>query len=105
METPTAALAASPPAYDTPTLSSMTKRKLQLAIGVLFLVIWVISVALVGFLVRHGGYLRSSISAATLLTATLTQSLDLALHPNPSAQRVTAHPPDVRPIRAGQNHA
>jgi hypothetical protein len=76
MEPPTATLAASPPAHDAPTLSSMTKRKLQLAIGVLFLVIWVVSVALIGFLVRHGGSLRSSMSAASLLTATLTQSLE-----------------------------
>jgi hypothetical protein len=70
----------------------MGTRKLQFAIGVLFLIVWVVSVALVGFLVRHGGTLRSSISAATLLTATFTQSLDLAFHPNASEQRTITPP-------------
>jgi hypothetical protein len=82
--TPT--LAASRRAHDRPTVPTMGKRKLQLAIGVLFLIIWVVSVALVGFLVRHGGSLRSSMSAASLLTT----RLDLALHPNAGEQRTTS---------------
>jgi hypothetical protein len=67
------------------TVPSMGKRKLQIVIGVLFLIIWGVSVALVGFLVRHAGSLRSSTSAASLLTA----RLNLALHPNASEQRTT----------------
>jgi hypothetical protein len=95
MPTSTFTLAASPPAHYRPTVSSMTKRKLQLVVGVILLVVWIVSVALVGFVVRHGGSLRSSMSAASLLTAALTQrasesgwsSLDLPFHPNASAQR------------------
>jgi hypothetical protein len=95
MATSTLTLAASRPAHYRPTVSSMTKRKLQLAVGVFLLVVWVVSVAFVGFLVRHGGSLRSSMSAASRLTATLTQRasesgwsrLDLALHPSASEQR------------------
>jgi hypothetical protein len=68
------------------TVPSMGKRKLQIVIGVLFLIIWGVSVALVGFLVRHAGSLRSSTSAASLLTA----RLNLALHPNASEQRTTS---------------
>ena len=64
----------------------MGKRKLQIVIGVVFLIIWGVSVALVGFLVRHGGSLRSSMSAASLLTA----RLNLALHSNASEQRTTS---------------
>jgi hypothetical protein len=68
------------------TVPSMAKRKLQLVIVVIFFIIWGVSVALVGFLVRHGGSLRSSMSAASLLTA----RLNLALHPNASEQRTTS---------------
>jgi hypothetical protein len=67
------------------TVPSMGKRKLQIVIGVLFLIIWGVSVALVGFLVRHAGSLRSS-SAASLLTT----RLNLALHPNAGEQRTTS---------------
>jgi hypothetical protein len=73
MPTSTLTLAASPPAHYRPTVSSMTKRKLHLVVGVILLVVWIVSVALVGFVVRHGGSLRSSMSAASLLTAALTQ--------------------------------
>jgi hypothetical protein len=86
MATSTPTLAASRRAHDRPTVPTMGKRKLQLAISVLFLIIWVVSVALVGFLVRHGGSLRSSMSAASLLTT----RLDLALHPNAGEQRTTS---------------
>jgi hypothetical protein len=79
-------LAASHRAHDRPMVPSLGKRKLQLAICVLFLIIWAASVALVGFLVRHGGSLRSSMSAASLLTA----RLDFALHPKASEQRTTS---------------
>jgi hypothetical protein len=69
--------------------------KLQLVVGVILFVVWIDSVALIGFVVRHGGSLRSSMSAASLLTAALTQrasesswsSLDLPFHPNASEQR------------------
>jgi hypothetical protein len=80
-----ATLAASSLAHNG-TVPSMAKRKLQLVIVVLFFIIWGVSVALVGFLVRHGGSLRSSMSAASLLTA----RLNLALHPNASEQRTTS---------------
>ena len=80
MPTSTLTLAASPPAHYRPTVSSMTKRKLQLVVGVILFLVWLGSVALVGFVVRHGGSLRSSMSAAYLLTATLN---------NPSVLPVT----------------
>jgi hypothetical protein len=76
-------------AYYRPTVSSMTKRKLQLVVGVILLIVWIVSVALVGFLARHGGSLRSSMGAASLLTAAHTQRSDLALHSNASEQRTT----------------
>ena len=60
MAASTLTLAASPAARERPTVSSMTKRKLQLVVGVILLVVWIVSVALVGFVVRHGGSLRSS---------------------------------------------
>ena len=41
--------------HDNPTVSSMTKRKLQLVVGVILLVVWIVSVALVGFLARQIG--------------------------------------------------
>ena len=95
MATSTLAVAASRAVRGSPTVSSMTKRKLQLVVGVILLVMWISSVALVGFLARHGGSLRSSLNAASLLTAALTQrtseshwsSLEIALHPNASEQR------------------
>jgi hypothetical protein len=95
MATSTLTLAASRPAHYRPTVSSMTKRKLQLVVGVILFVVWVGSVALIGFVVRHGGSLRSSMSVASLLTAALAQrasesgwsSLDLPFHPNASEQR------------------
>ena len=73
----------------------MTKRKLQLVVGVILFLVWLGSVALVGFVVRHGGSLRSSMSAASLLTAALTQrasesswsSLARSSPPNASEQR------------------
>ena len=95
MATSTLTVAASRAVHDSPAVSSMTKRKLQLVVGVILLVVWIVSVALVGFLARHGSSLRSSVSAASLLTAALTQrareshwsSLEIALHPNASEQR------------------
>ena len=94
MTRPTSSVA-SRRAYYRPTVSSMTKRKLQLVVGVILLIVWIVSVALVGFLARHGGSLRSSLNAASLVTAALTQrtseshwsSLEIALHPNASEQR------------------
>ena len=91
----TLTVAASRAVHDSPAVSSMTKRKLQLVVGVILLVVWIVSVAFVGFLARHGSSLRSSVSAASLLTAALTQrareshwsSLEIALHPNASEQR------------------
>jgi hypothetical protein len=91
----TLTVAASRAVHAGPAVSSMTKRKLQLVVGVILLVMWIISVALIGFLARHGGSLRSSLNAASLLTAALTQrtreshwsSLEIALHPNASEQR------------------
>jgi hypothetical protein len=81
-----ATLAASSFAPNGTVPSTMGKRKLQIVIGVLFFIIWGMSVALVGFLVRHGGSLHSSMSAASLLRA----RLNLALHPNDSEQRATS---------------
>ena len=69
----TLTVAASRAVHDSPAVSSMTKRKLQLVVGVILFVVWIGSVALIGFVVRHGGSLRSSMSAASLLTAALTQ--------------------------------
>jgi hypothetical protein len=86
MTRPTSSVA-SRRAYYRPTVSSMTKRKLQLVVGVILLIVWIVSVALVGFLARHGGSLRSSMGAASLLTAAHTQRSDLALHSNASEQR------------------
>ena len=91
MTRPTSSVA-SRRAYYRPTVSSMTKRKLQLVVGVILLIVWIVSVALVGFVVRHGGSLRSSVSAASLLTAAFTQqasesgwsSVARASHPNAS---------------------
>jgi hypothetical protein len=88
MTRPTSSVA-SRRAYYRPTVSSMTKRKLQLVVGVILLIVWIVSVALVGFLARHGGSLRSSMGAASLLTAAHTQRSDLALHSNASEQRTT----------------
>jgi hypothetical protein len=92
MATSTLTFAASPPAHDRPTLSSMTKRKLQLVVGVILLVVWIVSVALVGFMVRHGGSLRSSMTAASLLTATLNNWPSPA---SPSRDRGEGYAPPV----------
>ena len=87
MATSTLTVAASRAVHDSPAVSSMTKRKLQLVVGVILLIVWIVSVALVGFLARHGGSLRSSMGAASLLTAAHTQRSNLALHSNASEQR------------------
>jgi hypothetical protein len=71
MATSTLTVAASRAVHDSPAVSSMTKRKLQLVVGVILLVVWIVSVAFVGFLARHGSSLRSSVSAASLLTAAI----------------------------------
>ena len=82
MATSTLTVAASRAVHDSPAVSSMTKRKLQLVVGVILLVVWIVSVAFVGFLARHGSSLRSSVSAASHWS-----SLEIALHPNASEQR------------------
>ena len=43
MATSTLTVAASRAVHDSPAVSSMTKRKLQLVVGVILLVVWIVS--------------------------------------------------------------